>query len=248
MNRQPLLPSVSIPGLLIAGTESGVGQTVAAGAIAASLRMQGYRVGALKPCGVGCVHRREGLVSEEAELLAYWGDVRFPLDVICPQRYGHTMSPAAASEKEKRPLDWNVIRLGMEMIARESDVMIVDGVSGLMAPMDREVTFLDVACWLSVQTVVVARPDRDTVNRTLLALTALRSAGVRIAGVVVNRYNPERISAADEGNILAIERWGRTRVLTVLPDEPIIRGMLPPGIAEAAAKVDWASLCGLVCG
>src|SRR4029450_5750991 len=81
-----MLSASPIPGLLITGTDTGIGKTVIAGSIAAWFKQQGKRVGALKPMASGCVHRREGLVSEDAEFLAHCADAAQPLDVLQPQR------------------------------------------------------------------------------------------------------------------------------------------------------------------
>ena len=57
-----------------------------------------------------------------------------------------------------------------------------------MVPLDAKHTVLDLARWLQLPAVVVARPGLGTINHTLLTVNALRSAGVKVAGVVINRY------------------------------------------------------------
>ena len=49
----------------------------------------------------------------------------------------------------------------MNLIARESDVLIVEGVGGIMVPMDAKHTMLDVAQWLKLPAVVVAPEPRQ---------------------------------------------------------------------------------------
>src|SRR4051794_15610336 len=87
------LRPVPLPGLFVTGTDTGVGKTVVAGMVADWFRRRGSRVAVLKPVATGCVKRREGLVSEDAEFLAVCGDARHPLDLICPQRYVEPMAP-----------------------------------------------------------------------------------------------------------------------------------------------------------
>src|SRR5688500_4660143 len=99
MTSPPLLRPVDIPGLLITGTDTGVGKTLVAAAVGDWFRRRGRRVGVCKPCATGCARRREGLVSEDAEFLAHHADARFPLDVICPQRYAEPLAPAVAAER-----------------------------------------------------------------------------------------------------------------------------------------------------
>src|SRR3954471_2351675 len=131
-----MLRPPTIPGLFITGTDTGVGKTLVAGAIADWFRRRHQCVGVLKPVATGCVHRREGLVSEDAEFLAHCADSRFPLDVICPQRYSEPLAPAVAAERATQPLDWDAVQRSIRMIERGSDVLIVEGVGGAMVPLD----------------------------------------------------------------------------------------------------------------
>jgi dethiobiotin synthetase len=238
-----VLQASPIPGLLITGTDTGVGKTLIAGAIAAYLRKQGLRVGVLKPAASGCVRRREGLVSEDAEFLAHCADARQPLDIIAPQRFAEPLAPAVAAHRLNLELDWEAIQRSMNMIARDSDVLIVEGVGGIMVPMDAKHTMLDVARWLKLPAVVVARPNLGTINHTLLTVDALRGAKVKVAGVVVNRYPAELPGVAEETNPRAIEKWGKVPVLAIVPEvkEPI--GLrIPKDIEAAVATVDWRGL------
>ncbi len=240
-----MLRPVSIPGLLITGTDTGVGKTLIAGAIAERLRRGGRTVGVLKPAASGCVHRREGWVSEDAEFLAVCADSSHPLDVICPQRFSELLAPAIAAERDGVELDWSAIQRSLDAIAGDSDVLIVEGVGGLMTPMDARHTFLDVARWLALPAVVVARPGLGTINHTLLTVDALRSAGIPVAGVVINRYPADAAGIAEESNPRAIERWGKVAVLGIAPEEAQIPAKVPPGVAAAIGRVDWETLAGI---
>jgi dethiobiotin synthetase len=234
-----MLPPVPIPGLFVTGTDTGVGKTVVAGAIADWFRRRGARVAVLKPAATGCVHRREGLVSEDAEFLAACADARFPLDLICPQRYAEPLAPAIAAERAKQPLDWDAIARSIRLMSRESDVMIVEGVGGVLVPMDDKHTVLDMARWLALPTVVVARPSLGTINHTLLTVGALRDAGISVAGVVINRYRADGASVAEETASRAIEKWGKTLVLATLPDAVVHGAALPADVVAAVDPVDW---------
>lgn len=234
-----MLHPIPIPAIVVTGTDTGVGKTLVAGAIGRWFRMRGFRVSALKPCATGCVRRREGLVSEDAEFLAHTADVRFPLHIICPQCYAEPLAPAVAAERAGKPLDWEAIDRSVALMAAQSDVMIVEGVGGLMVPMDSRHTFRDVALWLGAPTVVVARPALGTINHTLLTVEGLRLAKIPVSGVVINRYPAENASVAEESNPRSIERWGKVPVLCVVPDEKLDRLQLPPGIVAAIDTVDW---------
>src|SRR3954471_24161645 len=118
-----MLKPLAIPGLFVTGTDTEVGKTVVAGAIANYFLRQRTRIAVSKPVATGCVRRREGLVSEDAEFLASCADARFPLDLICPQRYKEPLAPAVAADRAKEPLDWDAIDRSLQLMTRESDVI-----------------------------------------------------------------------------------------------------------------------------
>ncbi len=237
-----MLDRLSIPGLFITGTDTEIGKTVVAGAIADWFRRCHLRVGVCKPFATGCERRREGLVSADAEFLAYCADAQFPLDLICPQRWSEPLAPAVAAERAGAAVDWESARRSLRLMSAESDVMVVEGIGGLMTPLDDRQTVRDLVGWLGLPVVVVARAGLGTINHTLLTLEALRATGVTVAGVVVNRYPADGASIAEETNPRAIERWGKTQVLCVVPEEKFVPPRLPPGIIAAIDTVDWGRI------
>jgi dethiobiotin synthetase len=241
-----MIRPVPIPGLFITGTDTGVGKTIVTGAIAAWFRRRfagQRRVAVCKPIATGCVRRREGLVSEDAEFLAHCGDVRFDLDTICPQRYAEPLAPAVAAERTGQPIEWDAIDRSLQTMSAKAEVMLVEGVGGVMVPLDARHTVLDLARWLRLPAIVVARPGLGTINHTLLTLAALRAANIRIAGVVINLYPALSTPIAEETNPAAIERYGKTPVLCIVPDAPSPHGLhLSPGILSAIETVDWEAV------
>src|SRR5947208_1592785 len=111
------LSPLQIPGLFVTGTDTDVGKTVIAGAIADWFHRRGKTVAVLKPVATGCVKRREGLVSEDAELLAVCASSRHPLDLICPQRYLEPLAPSVSARRAKQPLDWEAIARSIRLMS-----------------------------------------------------------------------------------------------------------------------------------
>jgi dethiobiotin synthetase len=236
-----MLHPIPIPGLFVTATDTDVGKTVIAGAIASYFLRQGSRVAVSKPIATGCVRRREGLVSQDAEFLASCADAHFPLDLICPQRYKEPLAPAVAADRAKQPLDWNAINRSLQLMTKGSDVMIVEGVGGILVPLDKDHTTLDLARWLNLPTIIVARPNLGTLNHTLLTIETLRRVNIPIAGVVINRYPAESASIAEENNPRYIEKYGKVPILAIVPNEPILkRPPLPESITSPIDMVDWS--------
>ncbi len=234
------LARLPIPGLFITGTDTSVGKTLVTAAIASFLRHRGLRVGVCKPIATGCVRRREGLVSEDAEFLAHHARTPFPLDIVCPQRFAEPLAPAVAAQRAGEEISWPTIDRAIQTISRQSDILLVEGVGGIMVPLDRSHTLLDVAAALALPTIIVSRAGLGTINHTLLTIQALRQANVLVAGVVINRYPPETPGIAEETNPAAIEKWGKVPILCLAPECPM---PAPPDLPEdflaAIARVDW---------
>jgi dethiobiotin synthetase len=237
-----MLTPIPIPGLFITGTDTNVGKTIIAGAIANHLHRRGLRVAVCKIAATGCPHRREGLVSEDAEFLAHCADANFPLDVICPQRYAEPIAPAIAAQRAKESLDWSAIERSLQEMSADSQIIIIEGVGGLLTPMDDKHTILDTINWLKLPTVIVARASLGTINHTLLTIQALRAAQAKVAGVVINQYPADSPGPAEETNPAAIEKYGKIPVLCLTPQENFTPPTIPRGIAAAIDNVDWETL------
>jgi len=126
-------------------------------------------------------------------------------------------------------------------MSRESDVIIVEGVGGILVPLDKDHTTLDLAKWLSLPTVIVARANLGTINHTLLTIETLRRAAIPIAGVVINRYPADSPPTAEETNPRYIEKYGKVPILAIVPNEPALkRPPLPESITSPIDMVDWS--------
>lgn len=249
-------PPLRCPGLFVTGTDTGVGKTLATCAVAAALRGQrpGARVGVCKPMASGCRRDREGLVSEDAEALAHFADCRLPLDVVCPVRFAPPLSPAAAAEAAGVDTDFDAIADALHRLDAASDVLLVEGVGGLLVPLDAKgkCSVLDLMREVGYPAVIVARSGLGTVNHTALTARVLRDAGLPVAGVVMNFYpTDEAATAAADPSITGNRRWIEKvtglPVLAMLPLAPAAaaqpeRGLIADDILAAAAACDWWSL------
>jgi dethiobiotin synthetase len=257
------LPQLNRPGLFVTATDTGVGKTVVTCAIAAALRRQGLRVGASKPMSSGCRHEREGLVNEDAEALAYFSDASQSLDIINPLRYRAPLSPAVAQERGEEGGELIAITRSLELLDRTSDILLVEGVGGLLAPLladDPQATVLDLIVDVGYPVVVVTRPLLGTLSHTAMTVRLLREAGCSVAGLVINSYEPDPTAfvraTPEESSQVALwmdtnpgwlSKMNRLPVLATVPRcacgevQPHL-GRLPAAVLEPVAMVDWTTL------
>jgi dethiobiotin synthetase len=206
-------------GLFVSGTDTGVGKTVVAGAIAAALRARGERVAAYKPVVTGLDEAPAPGWPRDHELLAAAAGV--PVGTVTPHTFGPPVSPHLAAELAGTELDVDAMVVAASAAAAEAraDVLVCEGVGGLLVPLTPTHTVRDLAVALGFPLVVAARPGLGTINHTLLTLEAARAAGLRVAGVVITPW-PEAPDAMTRSNRATIARLGGAAVagLPPLPD------------------------------
>lgn len=234
-----MLNRCNTPGFFVTGTDTGVGKTVVCAAICDWFWQRSVDVGVCKIAATGCEKRGPDLVSPDAEYLSHWAKSGHPPDVICPQRWFEPLAPAVAADRAESPIDWSIVQSSLDQIERNSNVLIVEGVGGVRVPMDEKYSVLDVMKWLGLPAIVVARPGLGTINHTLLTVDAIRAAGVKVAGVVINRYPVKDLDLATETNPVAIGKWGQVKVLCIVPDEPFEPPAMPALVRTAIDGVDW---------
>ena len=175
-------------GLFITGTDTGVGKTYVAGLIARALRAEGMTVGVYKPVASGCRSPNEPSPDDDAWQL--WDAAGRPgaIEQVCPQAFQPPLAPHLAARAEGRMVDRDLLRTGVEYWRQHADVVLVEGVGGLLSPLSEADYVADLAIELGYPTVVVSRNTLGTINATLQTLFVAGNyrGGLPIAGVVLN--------------------------------------------------------------
>lgn len=217
------------PGCFVTGTGTEVGKTVVAAAIARTHAADGKRVTVFKPAVTGLddfdaaadgpksqtgvdksAHRPDHVVLRDAA-----GSAQSDGE-IAPYRYGPPMSPHLAAHLAGEEIDPARLREAARRAADGADLLVCEGVGGLLVPLSLEPRYLvrDLAVDLGLPLVVAASPGLGTINHTLLTLEAARAAGLDVAAVVLTPWpeQPGRIEASNRETIGAL---GEVRVETL---------------------------------
>ena len=121
-------------GIFVTGTDTGVGKTVVAAALARLLRMNGIKVGVMKPVTSGCREDAGQLVSDDALLLCAAAGVDCS-DDSAPYRLREPVAPADAARMDGVRIDFSRITEAFRRISSTCDYVIVEGAGGLMVPL-----------------------------------------------------------------------------------------------------------------
>jgi dethiobiotin synthetase len=199
-------------GCFVTGTDTGVGKTVLAAAIVATLRFDGVAVRALKPVITGLDEPAEPDWPRDHELLARVAGCA--PEQVALVGYGPPLSPHLAAELAGgEPPSVASLSRGVRGAAADS-VLVVEGVGGLLVPLGPDADVRALARELGLPLVIAARPGLGTTNHTRLTLEAARLGGLPVAGVVLTPW-PEQPGVIERSNLETIARLGAVEVGTL---------------------------------
>jgi dethiobiotin synthetase len=199
----------ALRGLFVTGTGTGVGKTVVAGCIAAALGRGGYGVAAFKPVVTGTDEVPDGDWPPDHVLLASatGGTPRS----VAPHTFGPPVSPHLAAELAGASYSLGALAAAAREAAAGADLLVAEGVGGLLVPLTPEHTVRDLAVELGLPVVIAASPGLGTINHTLLTLEAARSAGLEVRAVVLGPW-PGGAGEMERSNRDTIARLGEVPV------------------------------------
>ena len=170
------------------------------------------------------------------ELLAAAAGGRQSPSDVAPLTFGPPVSPHHAAELARTTIEPLELAGKAREAADGADVMVCEGVGGLLVPLTSGYFVRDFALELDLPLVVAARPGLGTINHTLLTLEAARTAGLEIAAVVLTPW-PGEPSDMERSNRETIETLGDVRACGLPPTTP-------DGLAEAGAALPLDELLG----
>lgn len=202
------------------GSDTGVGKTRIACALAALAIARGLTVRVYKPVETGC----DPEPADAAALARAAGDPR-PLAEICPVTLRAPISPHAAARLEGRVIDADAL---VRAAPASGDLVIVEGAGGLLSPLNDELLMADLASAIAHPLVLVVDDALGAINRALLAVEAARHRHLRVAAVVLNRVRPEDPGPSAATHAPAIAHFGGVRVLGPFPYGATTDALLSP--------------------
>jgi dethiobiotin synthetase len=174
--------------IFITATGTEIGKTFVAAGLIRCLRRRGRSVTALKPVVSG-FDADACAGSDPAVLLEALG--RKPSEIaiaaIAPWRFSAPLSPDIAAVLEGKPIDFSVLVGFCEAaMAAAEDMLVIEGIGGLMTPLDAQATVLDLIEALRVPTILVAGTYLGTLSHVLTAFEVATNRGLDTAAVVLN--------------------------------------------------------------
>jgi dethiobiotin synthetase len=174
--------------IFITSTGADVGKTFVVASLIRHLRQLGHTVDAIKPIVSG-YDPAQAAASDLGTLIAALGLPFSPetIEHIAPWRFRATLSPDLAAKFEGRSIDVDaVVAYCQTAIERRRDVLLIEGVGGIMAPLDEHRTILDVMMALHLPLILVTGTYQGTISHTLTALDSLFRRDMNVLATIVS--------------------------------------------------------------
>ncbi|MDZ4267778.1 MAG: dethiobiotin synthase [Mycobacterium sp.] len=194
--------------LVVTGTDTGVGKTVATAALACHARLAGIDVAVCKPVQTGTRDGDDDL-AEVARLAGING-------LHSLARFPEPLAPLAAAQRVGGELPGRAALVDMvTAVDRPGRLTLVEGAGGLLVEIGADgLTLRDLAGDLAAPVLTVVAPGLGTLNHTALTLEALAARAISTAGLVIGAW-PDQPGVAESDNRSALARLAPLRA--VLP-------------------------------
>lgn len=233
-------------GLFITGTGTGIGKTALGALLLAELRRRGINAAPMKPVQTGCCKATgtmDQALGTKNQAPGTGASSRLPApspllsapdldyslsmasmkvnpetyETMSPYRFEPACSPHLAAEMAGTEIEIAQMVIAARTLASEYEFVVAEGAGGVLVPLNRRETMLDLMQALKFPILLAASPGLGTINHTLLTLRALRSDGLKVAGVVFVANQPGDPGFIEEDNAATIEQFGKVPVLGTIP-------------------------------
>jgi len=204
-------------GFFITGTDTGVGKTVTTACLLSLYRKHRLNVGVMKPVETGVDPECSSSANSDAKFLMEIAQCSDPLSEVCPVRLKTAASPYQAAKMENSAIDMDRIFNSFRLLADKYDNLLVEGVGGLLVPLQSNYLICDLIRDLGLPLLVVGKNALGTLNHTLLTLRAAQQAGLPVKGVILNRTEAGEKDAIESGHADLITELSGVPVLGEIP-------------------------------
>jgi len=187
-------------GIFITGTDTDVGKTIVAAALLRALVGAGYRAIGMKPVAAG-IAVGETTPADVRALIAA-GNVTAPLSDVNPFAFALPIAPELAARASGATIDLDRIVAAYSRLGAVAEAVVVEGAGGALVPLSPSADMLDIPVRLALPVLLVVGIRLGCLNHALLSAHAIAARGLRLAGWVANRIDPQMM--ASDANVATL--------------------------------------------
>jgi dethiobiotin synthetase len=176
-----------LQGVFITGTDTEIGKTTIACGLAWLLRKNGIEVGVMKPFATSSNIYSERYRSNDTASLAAAADIKESDGLLNPIYFPLPASPLMAAEILHKTIDIKAIFKKFGVLKRKYDFTLVEGIGGVMVPITKKISLLDVMNAMKLPTIIVSSCRLGSINHTILTINACKVKKIPILGLIFNQ-------------------------------------------------------------
>jgi len=201
--------------IFITGTDTGIGKTWFSQALVQTLVNGGHQVAAMKPVASGATKKNGLLRNEDALILQRVASVQAPYEQVNPYCFEPAIAPHLAARAAGTSISLRTIVSNAELLAKQSEWLIVEGVGGVMVPLNEQQDVRDLIEMLDCSVILVVGMRLGCINHARLSAVALIDAGFNCLGWVGNCIDTDMLESRE--TLETLQRSLPMPALGVLP-------------------------------
>ena len=138
-------------------------------------------------------------------------------ELINPVSLEQPLAPTVAARLSNTKIDTDKINTAYDTLCERHEYMIVEGIGGLLVPIDEYYFVVDMAEEMELPVIVVCRPTLGTINHTLLTVSYARQHGLDVKGIIVNESTENCDTIVKKTNTDEIKRLTDLPILGTIP-------------------------------
>lgn len=175
---------------MIVAPDTDAGKTWVTGHLLKEFHKKSNSAMVMKPIQTGAVTEGDRRVSEDIRECSRISGVEAPSDIyheLVPYLFNAPCSPHLAAELEgEEEINLSVIVKHYHKLATKYDYLLVETAGGILSPINRRETVLDLILKLDLPLIVVSPNKLGAISQTLSTIKILKESGCTIAAVVMN--------------------------------------------------------------
>ena len=174
--------------LFVTGTDTDIGKTCISAGIALALKNSGVNVGVMKPFMCGTKQKTDFLY-DDVTTLTNAANVTDSRDLINPFFSPISASPYTAAKNLGQKINIKLVLDSYKKLSKIHDVMLVEGIGGIMTPILKDYAIIDLIKDLKANTIIVTSSKIGTVNHTVLTCNMCKNMNIPIKGLIINNFD-----------------------------------------------------------
>ena len=182
--------------LFITATDTDIGKTYVCAGLAHSLKKLDIDVGIMKPFACG-VKQKTGFSSNDLTILSKAAMVNDAEELLIPFFIPIPASPYTAAKNFGVKIDIDYLMKCFRKLDKIHDVMLVEGIGGIMTPILKDYAIIDLIKDLEANTIIVTSSKIGTINHTIMTCNMCKNMKIPVKGLIINNFDSTGYPVSD---------------------------------------------------